>query len=213
MLHIKRFTVNPIQENTFLIWDDNKEGAVIDCGLYYDDEKVRFSEFISREGIHLTKAIQTHAHFDHVLGLPYIYKEYGIRPVMHSMDLPIYEYFHRMVGPFGLQVGNVQMPEVEAFLTDGDIISVGDEQLRVIHTPGHTPGGVCLYSEANDVCFSGDTLFNSSIGRSDLPGGNGQQLITSIRERLLTLPHSTTVMCGHGGRTTIEHEIHCNPFL
>lgn len=213
MLNVKRFTVNPLQENCYLVYDDNKVGALIDCGALYKGELDSINTFIDKESIQLTAVLQTHAHFDHIFGLPHIYEKYGLKPQMHAMELSLYEDFHESLAMFGMPTYEAKMPPVESFFNDGDLLSIGDETLEVIHTPGHTPGGVCFYNKTTHILFSGDTLFNGSIGRSDFPGGSHKTLINSIRERLMSLPPETIVYSGHGGGTTIGSEKACNPFL
>ena len=158
-------------------------------------------------------ALQAHTHFDHIYGLHFVERDYGVRPLFHEADLFLYQRAdetHRlMMGcPFPHPV-----PEAGGFLHDGQQLELGGQQIEVIHTPGHTPGGVCFYVPSENLLFTGDTLFAESIGRTDLPGGDYEMEISSIRERLLPLPDLTKICCGHGPSTTIIHERHYNPYV
>ena len=206
MLQYKSFVMNPVQVNCYLLWDTGTHaGAVIDCGAWNQAEQARLQSYIETEGIRLTQALQTHMHFDHTMGAGFIYRQYGLLPTCHPAEQDIYAASPDMVRRwFRIDAGN--MPESQPTLSSSAVITLGDTDIQVIHTPGHTPGGVCFYIPAQRLLFSGDTLFRQGIGRTDLPGGSYAQIVDSIRTRLLTLPPDTTVLPGHGPATTIAAE-------
>lgn len=213
MLTVKRFTSGPLLENGYLLYDEAGNAALLDPGMTTPTEARRLTDYIEAEGLTLQHVLLTHAHFDHVFGLPYIYSRYHLQPLVHALDLPVYHSFHRMLRELGLPDTDAQLPPIGGYIAHGSQIEVGSDRLTVLHTPGHTPGGVCFYSEESQLLFSGDTLFNSSIGRTDFEGGSHEALIEAIHRHLLVLPGSTTVLTGHGGRTTIAHELVSNPYL
>lgn len=212
-MQITRFIVNMIEENCYLIHDDTNEAALIDCGAFYDEERKEISRFITANNLHLVRMFNTHGHFDHLFGADYIYKEYGVKLEISENESDTFlsavsqmqRFMHR---PFPLQ-----LPPVGKYFNDGDELTVGGMTLKVIATPGHTPGGVCLYCEKEGVLFSGDSLFHGAIGRCDLPGGNEAQLIGALRTRILSLPDEVKVLPGHGDATTIGEERRNNYYL
>lgn len=200
------FTFNPIQENTYLLWDEETlEAAIVDPGMWNRQEEQLLQGSIAALGLKLKYALQTHAHFDHTLGLPFIHRTYGLRPVFHTDEAETYRQMPHMAAQFGLTIGG-GMPPVERFLSDGDELRLGQTSIRLIHTPGHTPGSAALYVPSSGLLFSGDTLFQGSIGRTDLPGGNFEAELDSISRKLFPLPEETTVLTGHGPATTIAWE-------
>ncbi|MBQ7180555.1 MAG: MBL fold metallo-hydrolase [Bacteroidaceae bacterium] len=210
-MNIKRFQVNPIEENTYIIWDaPTREAAVVDCGAWTKDDRQAIADFISNEGLQLRMALQTHSHFDHIFGAPWLNEQYGLRPRMHALEEAIYYAMPDMVRKFGIRMSD-PLPRPDEFLTNGECIMLGYTEIRIQHTPGHTPGGVCFHIPADDLLLTGDTLFRGSVGRTDLPGGNMGQLVASLH-RLLTLSAETTVLPGHGPETTIGYEAQYNPF-
>ena len=210
-MKIKRFQVNPIEENTYIIWDEaSSEAAIVDCGVWTQAERQTIANFISSEGLHLLMALQTHSHFDHVFGLPWLYEQYDLRPRMHAQEETIYYAMPDMVRRFGINMSD-PLPRPDKFLTNGECIMLGHTEIGILHTPGHTPGGICFHIPADRLLLSGDTLFRGSVGRTDLPGGDMEQQITSLHS-LLTLPAETTVLPGHGPETSIGYEAQYNPF-
>ena len=211
MLKYKTFTVSPIEENTYLLWDEEtREAAIIDCGAWIDGERQMISDFISAENLQLRLVLQTHAHFDHIWGVPWLFQTYGLRPLLHLSEETIYYDMPDMVSRFGLRMKE-DLPRPDSTLQEGMVITLGHNKISVLHTPGHTPGGVCFYLPEEHLLFSGDTLFQGSAGRTDLPGGDMNQLLLSLR-RLLKLPAEITVLPGHGPHTTIGYEAKYNPF-
>lgn len=212
-MQINRFIVNMIEENCYLIYDETNEAALIDCGAFYDEERKAISDFIASNKLHLTRMINTHGHFDHLFGADYINKEYGVELEISTDERETYQSAVSQMKRFMHHPFPLQLPPVCNYFNDGDKLTVGDMMLRVIATPGHTPGGVCLYCEKEGVLFSGDSLFRRAIGRCDLPGGNEEQLIDALRTRVLSLPEDVKVLPGHGEATTIGEERRMNEYL
>ena len=214
MFHYKRFVVNPVEENCYIIWDDNsREGAVIDCGAWSKDEHRQIANFIREHGITLKYALQTHMHFDHCLGLGQIASYYGLTPMCHPADVPVYEGAPDMVQKwFRVDISDM-LPEVDPCISESHALNLGDNAIQVLHTPGHTPGGVCYYIPQARIVITGDTLFRMGIGRTDLPGGDYRQELESIENKIFTLPADTKVLPGHGPESTVDEEMSSNPYI
>ena len=207
------FTFNPIQENTYLIWDEETlEAAIVDAGCWNRQEEQMLEGTIAAHGLKMKFALQTHAHFDHVFGLPFIHRTYGLRPVMHTDEADTYRQMPGMAAQFGLNMGG-GMPPIGRLMRDGEELQLGRSIVRFIHTPGHTPGSASLYVPGEGLLFSGDTLFQGSLGRTDLPGGDYEAELDSISRKLFLLPDQTEVLCGHGPSTSIGWEKQHNPFV
>lgn len=213
MLTIKNFTVNPLGVNCYIVSNENNEAAIIDCGAKDKSEFWKISTYIEKEKLTVKYLLQTHGHFDHVFGLGYAAKEYGLLPMMHAADTDWYNHTNDISFQIFGEGLSTPLPALGTPLHHGDQISLGKDILVVIHTPGHTQGGVCFYNEAQGILFSGDTLFCNSIGRADLEGGNPAQLVKMICDRLLVLPDNVVVYPGHGGTTTIADEKTYNFYL
>ena len=202
---IKSLAVGPIQANCFIIGcEKTMAGAVIDPG----DDADRIMSEVESASLQIERIINTHGHFDHVGGNRQLKAATNAELLIHALDAPMLTQLDHMAGAFGLKAEN--SPEPDRLVADGDTITVGELQLEVIHTPGHTPGGISLHVDSS--VFVGDTLFQGSIGRTDFPGGDFDTLLTSIRSRLFTLDDDTTVFTGHGPETTIGTEKQFNPF-
>ena len=213
MLSVKKFVVNMFGENTFLVFNSaSKEAAIIDAGMLYEDEWRSFSDFVTNEGLTVKYLLNTHLHIDHLFGVNEAIRRYGVGLSASLADEFLAERVAQQAAMFGITRPMAEVTIANP-LNDGDEIRLGSETLKVIATPGHSLGGICFYNESNNMLFSGDTLFQGGIGRTDLPGGNYATLIHSITDRLLTLPDNTTVFPGHGPSTTIATERHHNPFL
>ncbi len=215
MLKIQGFTVNPIQENTYIVSDSTGEAAIIDCGALFPAEQTAIAGSISAHRIRPTLLLLTHGHFDHVFGCAWAAETYGLTPYMHPADEPFFAHAARHAEHFLRSCPDFTVPSRFQPIGTPDspqTLPLGTHTLRVLHTPGHTPGGVCFYEADEKVLFSGDTIFEESIGRTDL-GGKHEQLIHSIRTELLPLPDDVQILPGHGGATTIGHERRYNPFL
>ncbi len=210
-LIVQGFTFNDFMENTYVLGERGGEVCVIDPGCNSDEEWSTLCQFLAKEACKPVAILLTHGHLDHIFGVERARTAWGVPVAMHPGDLPLVERAQAQAQMWGLKLGNVRPPELE--LTNGQMLGLAGCSIRVIHTPGHSPGGVCLYLQAQDLLFAGDTLFNGSIGRTDLPGGDYATLIDSIQTRLMPLPDDTLVLCGHGPQTTIGQERAHNPFL
>ncbi len=214
MMNVKTSQCNPLQENCYVVSDDeSKEAVVIDCGAFYDAERRALAAYINDNGLHLRHVLCTHAHFDHVFGLDTLCAEFGIAPRLHAADVVIYDAFSQQMRMFMGSDYGLHLPPLGELLADGEQIGFGQHHLRVMHTPGHSPGSVVFYDEAEKVLFSGDTLFRMGVGRTDLQGGSWQQLMQSLHQVIATLPPDVKVYPGHGPATTIGEEVRMNPYL
>ncbi|WP_321531153.1 MBL fold metallo-hydrolase [uncultured Desulfuromonas sp.] len=203
---VETLAVGPLQVNCYLVaCPRTKHALVIDPG----DEGDRILELVDKLELKVKMVVNTHGHFDHVGANHQVLTATGVELCMHRDDLPLLKVAAQQAEGYGLPA--VQSPDPKRFLENGDLVEVGDLSFEVIHTPGHSPGGICLYGEGH--LFSGDTLFASSIGRTDLPGGDMKQLLSHIRSQLMVLPDATVVHPGHGPESTIGREKTVNPFL
>lgn len=210
-LQIERFVFNEFSENTYLLYTQGGDGVVIDLGCYSDAEWQTFEKFVSSVGCRVKCLLNTHAHLDHLFGVPRARSLWHIPFMLHEADLPLLETAPLQAATWGMEMSAVQAPE--NFLKHGDVLELSNHRIEVIHTPGHSQGGVCFYLHEEEILFSGDTLFQNSIGRTDLQGGDYGQLIRSIRNHLMVLPDTVHVLPGHGEFTTIGAERRHNPFL
>ncbi|WP_044109296.1 MBL fold metallo-hydrolase [Xylanibacter brevis] len=210
---IKTFVVNPLQENCYIVSDESKECVIIDCGAFFEEERNAIVDYIRHQELKPIHLLCTHAHFDHVFGAGTIYQHFGLKPKMHHDDEFLYLATNEQTTAMMGASINLQVPPVGAFLNDGDIIRFGNHQLRVLHVPGHSPGGVLFYCEEEKVAFSGDTLFRMSVGRTDLQRGSWTELMNSMHRIVDKLPEDTIVYTGHGPKTIIRDELSMNPYL
>ncbi|MDE7344568.1 MAG: MBL fold metallo-hydrolase [Alistipes sp.] len=210
-MKIATLTFNPIQENTYVVWDQTREAIIVDAGNSNDRENAALDNFIAQHGLHPVLAVNTHGHFDHTLGVCHLKQRYGIPFALSSQDAFLLENAQPSGTIFGVRVG--EMPTIDIDLEQQTEIRFGQTALRVIPTPGHTPGHVALYEPQTGGVFTGDTLFRESIGRTDLPGGDYSWIMRSILDKLLPLGDATRVLPGHGEETTIGHETLYNPFV
>ncbi len=211
MIKIEKFVVNPLGENSLVVSDETGECIFIDPGFFYDEEKDEIRTYITENKLNPVKITNTHCHFDHIMGVEFIREEYGIALHAHADDAFWIEKVQEQANRFGFEVKPVN--PIDAYLTENDKIKFGNTELDVIHVPGHTPGHVVFYNKEAEVLIAGDVLFYGSIGRTDLPGGNHNDLISNIKNKLFPLPDTTKVYCGHGPETTIGFEKSTNPFL
>lgn len=214
MFRYKRFVDNPIEVNCYILWDDiSMEGAIVDSGAWTKGEQKAISDFIRNQGIRLIYALQTHMHFDHCLGLGYISSAYGLSPHCHMADISTYNGAADMVRQwFNVDISDM-LPEAQPDIKESSVLKIGNTDIQVLHTPGHTPGGVSYYIPEARLVLTGDTLFRMSLGRTDLPGGDYRQELESISDKLLTLPPDTLVLPGHGPESTIGEEKDANPYF
>lgn len=211
-MKFKKFIVNPLQVNCYLLWDeDTREAAFIDCGTWYSSEQKDITEFVKKEDIHPILSLQTHMHFDHIWGAPFLFQEWGLKPYCHVLEKANYERQPSMVRTFGIEFSLSSMPPVQYVLHEKDNIRLGSTDIEVIHTPGHSEGCICFYLKGEKLIFSGDTLFQGSIGRTDFEGGSMEEEMVSL-QKLFLLPDDTKVYPGHGPSTTIGWEKECNPY-
>ena len=211
-MKIARLTFNPIQENTYIIWDESLQAAVIDAGNMGEKENAILDKFIADNGLTLKLALNTHGHFDHLLGVNHLTTTYGAEFALSSKDEFLLKTSSVSAELFGVRAGD--MPEKIDIDLDGmESIKVGSVELKIIATPGHTPGHVAFFEPQSKVLFTGDTLFRESIGRTDLPGGDYSWIMRSILDNLLPLGDEVTIYPGHGEESTIGHESMYNPFI
>ncbi len=211
MIELKQFTFNPYQENTYVLFDESKEGVIIDPGMYHGAEQNQLVDFIRAQGIVPVSLLNTHCHIDHVLGNKFVFDQWGLKPQFHKGELPIMEAIPSYAPQMGMHYDLSPMPD--EFLEEEGKVSFGNSELQLIFAPGHSPAHLCFYAEKENFLIGGDVLFYRSVGRTDLPGGNHQQLLQSIREKLFVLPDDCRVYPGHGRYTTIGEEQINNPFL
>ena len=211
MIQIKKFTFNPVQENTFVVYDETKECAIIDAGCYFDYEREELDRFIEDKQLKPVRLINTHCHFDHIMGITYCRARYKLQLETPADEAILVEHAVDSGDRFGIPMEPVDAPD--SFFKEGDRLTFGNSYLEVIESPGHSPGGVVFYNPEQKILIAGDVLFYGSIGRTDLPGGSFEQLTNNIKTKLLTLPDETIVYCGHGPETSIGFEKKNNPFL
>mgnify|MGYP000907541400 FL=1 len=205
MIKVKVFTFSPIQENTYVLYNEHKKAIVIDPGCYFPAEQEQLYQFIESTGLEVVQLLNTHCHLDHVFGNKWVYETFKTPLCIHPDEEPMLKMAPLSGEKWGLPFENYNGPI--QYLQPGDTILLGNDALKVILAPGHSPASICFYCEFESFLIGGDVLFRESIGRTDLPGGNHEQLLTSIREQLFTL------YPGHGLTTTIGHEKRHNPYM
>ena len=211
MLQIESFTFNPFEENTYVLYDETGEAVIIDPGCYSQEERGELFDFIKGKKLQPTKLLNTHCHIDHVLGNAFIKRSYDIPLWFHKDEEPVLRAVPAYASNYGFP--NYQDSKADHYLIEGEIIKFGNSQLESILVPGHAPGHLVFYNKQEKICIGGDTLFQGSIGRTDLPGGDHETLLRAIKGKLFILPDDTTVYPGHGPSTTIGFEKINNPFV
>lgn len=211
MIQIASFTFNPFQENTYVLFDETKECVIIDPGCSNDRENKELRDFISSRGLKPVHLLNTHCHIDHILGNAFISREYKLEPEIHKDDLFLLHALLRTAQMYG--VNAEESPEPSKFLDEGDQVKFGNSVLDILFTPGHSPGSITFYNKDEKLAIVGDVLFHQSIGRTDLPGGDYNTLIASIKNKLLPLGDDVKVYAGHMESTTVGAEKKYNPFL
>lgn len=211
-MQIVQFTFNPLQENTLVVVDSNKNAVIIDPGCYFREEKEHLASFIEKNELKVLALLNTHAHLDHIMGNAFVKEKYGVDLYLHELDIPTLKMGEQSAHVYGLdQFENSPMPD--KYLEEGQELKFGEISFEVIFGPGHAPGHVAFYNKDQSILINGDILFKGSYGRVDLPGGNFEDLKKSITEKLFKLPEETVVYCGHGPQTTIGAEKSSNPIL
>jgi hydroxyacylglutathione hydrolase len=212
MTHVQAFEFNPFAENTYVVYDDTSACAIFDPGCYTATERAVLQRFISEKNLRPQRLINTHCHLDHVFGNQFVADTWGLGLEIHPGELPVLERYPKACQLYGIPDAPPS-PAPASFLEAGQIVAFGDTRLRALFTPGHSPASLSFYCKEAGFVLAGDVLFFESIGRTDLPGGNMEVLIHSIRVQLFELPDETLVYSGHGPTTTIRHEKEYNPFL
>ncbi|TND07630.1 MAG: beta-lactamase domain-containing protein [Bacteroidetes bacterium] len=212
MINVHVFTFNPFSENSYVLSDETGECVIIDPGCFGRDEQQELKSFIEEQQLKPVRLLNTHCHIDHVFGNDFVSRTWNLGLEMNEKDMPVLQSFGQVCRMYGVAPVESQ-PEPARFLNEGDELAFGKSKLAVFLTPGHSPGSVSFYSAADKILISGDVLFQRSIGRTDLPGGNFETLISSIREKIFVLPGDTVVYSGHGPSTTVAEEKQENPFL
>lgn len=211
MLDLVSYTFNPVGENTYVLYNERGECCIIDPGCYFQEERDRLRTGIEKTGGKPVLLLNTHCHLDHVFGNKFIYDTWGLSLHIHEKEKPVLDYAPRSGQDWGMPFDQYDGPLV--YLTEGNSIKIGDDELEIRFTPGHSPGSVSFYYEKGGFIIGGDVLFNGSIGRTDLPGGDFNTLFQSIQTQFFTLPDDTKVYSGHGPVTTVGFEKMNNPFV
>ena len=211
MTTITSFTFNPFSENTYIISNESKECWIIDPGCYTDAEKQKLSDYISKNQLKPVRLLNTHCHLDHIFGNAYIADTYQLSPEWHEKETFIAQNAKISAMMFGVKEPEFREPK--SFLIPGTTLNLGEDEFKLLFTPGHSPGSVTFYNEKESYAIVGDVLFRESIGRTDLPGGNYDTLIKAIKRELLILPEDVVIYNGHGPSTTIGYEKKYNSFL
>ena len=209
-MQIQLFSFNAFRENTVVLWNEKKEAIIIDPGMSTRVEEGEFLDWFKHHDLNLIDVWLTHCHIDHIMGLDFIYRQFGMKGKAHALDAVNVERSPIVAGMYGIPYTEGPVPDY--VIVEGNL-RAGDFATQILFVPGHSPGHVAYYFERENVVINGDCLFEGSVGRTDLPGGNAEQLAESIRTKLYTLPDETVVVCGHGDNTTIGAEKRTNPFV
>jgi len=212
MISIKKFVFSPFQENTYIVYNQHKNAIVVDPGCYEKQEKEALKSFIESEGLTVKKLVNTHCHLDHVFGNRFVCETFKVLPEYHKLDEPTMKMAPISASMYGIP-GFEESPKCEEYLVENTVLSLDEDEFELRFCPGHAPGHLVLVNHEQKLLIGGDVLFRASIGRTDLPGGNHQTLINSIKNQLFTLSDDFLVYSGHGPETTIGFEKENNPFL
>jgi hydroxyacylglutathione hydrolase len=210
VIAIQSFVFNAFQENTYIISDETKECVIVDPGCYDDDEKQALSDYVLGHQLTVKMLLNTHCHIDHILGNEFVKQKYSTKLYIHQTEEFVLNAQKIFAPHYGFN--RYQEAKPDGYLVEGDVVEFGLQKFAVLFVPGHSPGHIAFYNEKENVVLAGDVLFQNSVGRTDLPGGNHNTLIDSIHKKLFTLPDEVTVYPGHGGETTIGVEKRTNPF-
>ena len=212
-MKIKTFEFNPLGVNTYVLYDRTGERIVVDACCFFPDENRLLLNFILDNNLVVKHLVNTHLHFDHIFGVNFLASQFGLKLLVHRDDIVLLENLSQQLQLFGFNTNVDYRPEIGGFLAENDVVSFGEQQLKVLHVPGHSPGSIVFYNEKEKLALVGDVLFNGSIGRTDLLEGSFEQLTEGIRTKLFTFPDDTEVYPGHGPKTTIGQERRYNPFV
>ncbi|MCC5943956.1 MAG: MBL fold metallo-hydrolase [Bernardetiaceae bacterium] len=210
MIQVKKFTFNPFQENTYLLYDETKAAVVIDPGCLELHEQAQLRDFVQANSLKVEALINTHCHIDHVLGNKFIKETYNVALQIPPKEVAILALAERSAIMYGML--GYEHTTHDELLAESGTFSFGNSELEILFVPGHAPGHLAFYAKEEGFCINGDVLFRQSIGRTDLPGGDHDTLLRSIREVMFALPDNTLVYTGHGPETTIGYEKANNPF-
>jgi hydroxyacylglutathione hydrolase len=211
MLTVQPFTFNPVQENTYVVYNEKGQCCIIDPGCYFASEEQALKNFIEQNSLQPIYLLNTHCHLDHIFGNQFVHKTWDLPLHLNHLEKAVLDY-----GPASGQLWQLPFVNYDGeliFIDEGEIVRIGEDELYVLFTPGHSPGHLSFYSKENKFVISGDVLFEGSVGRTDLPGGDFTILEESIKTKLYTLPEDTIVFPGHGDSTTIGDEMKTNPFV
>jgi glyoxylase-like metal-dependent hydrolase (beta-lactamase superfamily II) len=211
MIKIHQLTFGPFSENTYLLANEEDEAIIVDPGMYYPEENSKMFDYLNAQGLKPVRLILTHAHLDHVFGVNWISNTYGLVPEVHIDDQSIYNSAVATAMNYGLAMEKLVEPTIG--LDDGSQFTFGNSVISIFQAPGHSPGSVCFYIKEENALIGGDVIFQGSIGRTDLPGGDVDTLINAIKTKVLVLPDETIIYSGHGPITTVGQERISNPFL
>jgi hydroxyacylglutathione hydrolase len=211
MIQVKNFTFNAFQENTYVLYDETLEAVVVDPGCYDKEEQQELTDFVESKGLKVVLLINTHCHVDHVLGNSFVKSHFGVKLSIHPKE----ESTLKSVETYGPAYGfhNYQPAQADQYFEEGDTIKFGNSKLEILFVPGHSVGHVAFYNKEDNFCIGGDVLFYRSIGRYDLPGGDYQILMNSIKNKMFALPETMVIHPGHGPATTVGDEKKHNPFF
>lgn len=210
MLQVEKFVFNPFMENTYVLFDSTSECIIVDPGCIEKEEEEQLATFIESRKLVVKKLINTHCHIDHVLGNAFVKHRYNVDLFIHPIEEPMLKAVKSYASNYGFFQYQESVPD--HFINEGDVVEFGSQKLEVLFVPGHSPGHIALYDRQDKLLIAGDVLFENSIGRTNLPGGDFNTLISSIHQKLFTLPDDVKVYCGHGPETSIGFEKRTNPF-
>jgi hydroxyacylglutathione hydrolase len=211
MLSVKSFIFSPVQENTYVLYNEEKQCCIIDPGCYFDNEKKELKDFIEKAGLTPVLLLNTHCHLDHVFGNKFVHDTWGLSLHLHPKEKPLLDFAPASGDMWQLPFDNYN--GLLIYKDEKDTLKIGDDELSILFMPGHSPGSIGFYCAAQHFIIGGDVLFNGSIGRTDLPGGDFKILVNSIQTQLFTLPDETKVYSGHGPVTTVGFEKMNNPYV
>ncbi|MCF8292338.1 MAG: MBL fold metallo-hydrolase [Chitinophagaceae bacterium] len=211
MLTLQSFTYGPFQENTYVLYNEHNEAIIIDPGMYELNEFDAFFSYLSEMDLKPTLLLNTHTHIDHIFGNAAVVMKYKVPLAFHELDKPVFD--HQLTARAMYNLTFVPSPAPDYYLKENELVTLGSDSLQILLCPGHSPGSVCFYHKEQQFVIGGDVLFQQSIGRSDLPGGDYDTLVNSIHTQLFTLPDEVSVYSGHGPKTSIGFEKMNNPFV